>query len=76
MSLFRNALAITLIIMTVMIVLSQIGINIGPLIAGAGVVGLAIARALALSPKLIVAIARMRRSAMLYDASIRPSRTQ
>ncbi|WP_343230572.1 mechanosensitive ion channel protein MscS [Salinicola acroporae] len=42
MSLFRNALAITLIIMTVMIVLSQIGINIGPLIAGAGVLGLAI----------------------------------
>jgi small conductance mechanosensitive channel len=42
MSLFRNALAITLIIMTVMIILSQIGINIGPLIAGAGVLGLAI----------------------------------
>lgn len=42
MSLFRNALAITLIIMTLMIVLSEIGINIGPLIAGAGVLGLAI----------------------------------
>ncbi|MAM57194.1 MAG: mechanosensitive ion channel protein MscS [Salinicola sp.] len=42
MSLFRNALAITLVIMTLMIVLSQIGINIGPLIAGAGVLGLAI----------------------------------
>ncbi|MGO5000522.1 mechanosensitive channel protein [Oceanisphaera sp. W20_SRM_FM3] len=40
--LFRNALAITLATMTVMIVLSQIGINIGPLIAGAGVLGLAI----------------------------------
>ncbi|MFP4257670.1 MAG: mechanosensitive channel protein [Desulfovermiculus sp.] len=41
-SLFRNALAITLILMTVMIVLAEIGINIGPLIAGAGVIGLAI----------------------------------
>ncbi|QOR40513.1 mechanosensitive channel protein [Billgrantia diversa] len=42
LSLFRNALAIALITMTVMIVLSEIGINIGPLIAGAGVLGLAI----------------------------------
>lgn len=42
LSLFRNALAITLVIMTLMIVLSEIGINIGPLIAGAGVLGLAI----------------------------------
>jgi small conductance mechanosensitive channel len=42
LALFRNALAITLITMTVMIVLSEIGINIGPLIAGAGVLGLAI----------------------------------
>lgn len=42
MSLFRNALAITLVLMTLMIVLSEIGINIGPLIAGAGVLGLAI----------------------------------
>ncbi|WP_051564654.1 mechanosensitive ion channel domain-containing protein [Desulfovermiculus halophilus] len=41
-SLFRNALAITLMIMTGMIVLAEIGINIGPLIAGAGVLGLAI----------------------------------
>ncbi|MFO7878309.1 MAG: mechanosensitive channel protein [Desulfovermiculus sp.] len=41
-SLFRSALAITLILMTVMIVLAEIGINIGPLIAGAGVLGLAI----------------------------------
>jgi small-conductance mechanosensitive channel len=37
LSLFRNALAITF-----MIVLSEVGINIGPLIAGAGVLGLAI----------------------------------
>ncbi|MCE8053153.1 mechanosensitive ion channel [Halomonas desiderata] len=42
LTLFRNALAIALITMTAMIVLSEIGINIGPLIAGAGVLGLAI----------------------------------
>ncbi|MEH6500896.1 MAG: mechanosensitive ion channel domain-containing protein [Pseudoalteromonas distincta] len=42
LTIFRNALAITLIVMTLMIVLAEIGINIGPLIAGAGVLGLAI----------------------------------
>lgn len=42
LSLFRNALAIALVTMTAMIVLAEIGINIGPLIAGAGVLGLAI----------------------------------
>jgi len=42
LALFRNAAAITLMTMTGMIVLSEIGINIGPLIAGAGVLGLAI----------------------------------
>jgi len=42
LSLFRNALAIALVTMTAMIVLAEIGINIGPLIAGAGVIGLAI----------------------------------
>lgn len=42
LALFRNAAAITLITMTGMVVLSEIGINIGPLIAGAGVLGLAI----------------------------------
>jgi len=42
LSLFRNALAIAVVTMTSMIVLSEIGINIGPLIAGAGVLGLAI----------------------------------
>lgn len=42
LSLFRNALAIALITMTTMILLAEIGINIGPLIAGAGVLGLAI----------------------------------
>ncbi len=40
--LFRNAAAIVIITMTILVVLSQIGIDIGPLIAGAGVVGLAI----------------------------------
>ncbi|WP_404472125.1 mechanosensitive channel protein [Vreelandella venusta] len=42
LSLFRNALAIGMVTITGMIVLSEIGINIGPLIAGAGVLGLAI----------------------------------
>ncbi|MEX2482544.1 MAG: mechanosensitive channel protein [Gammaproteobacteria bacterium] len=42
LELFRNALAIVIVTMTAMIVLSQIGVNIGPLIAGAGVLGLAI----------------------------------
>ena len=42
LTIFRNAVAITIIVMTAMIVLSEIGINIGPLIAGAGVLGLAI----------------------------------
>lgn len=40
--LFRNASAITIATLTVLIVLSQIGIDIGPLLAGAGVAGLAI----------------------------------
>lgn len=42
LSLFRNALAIAMVTITGMIVLSEVGINIGPLIAGAGVLGLAI----------------------------------
>lgn len=42
LALFRNAIAIAMIIFTVMIVLSEIGIDIGPLLAGAGVLGLAI----------------------------------
>lgn len=42
MGLFHTTLAITIIIMTVMIVLSEIGVDIAPLIAGAGVLGLAI----------------------------------
>ncbi|TVQ72608.1 MAG: mechanosensitive ion channel protein MscS [Chromatiaceae bacterium] len=42
LTIFRNAIAIALIVMTVMVVLAEVGINIGPLIAGAGVLGLAI----------------------------------
>ncbi|WP_274522373.1 mechanosensitive ion channel domain-containing protein [Ectothiorhodospira mobilis] len=42
LTIFRNAAAITLVVMTLMVVLAQVGINIGPLIAGAGVLGLAI----------------------------------
>lgn len=42
LTIFRNAAAIALIIMTMMIVLAEIGVNIGPLLAGAGVLGLAI----------------------------------
>lgn len=40
--LFRNALAIVIVTLTALIVLSQLGIDIGPLIAGAGVIGLAV----------------------------------
>ena len=42
MPLFRNALFATLCVMVTMIVLSSLGVDIGPLIAGAGVIGLAI----------------------------------
>ncbi|UWN50229.1 mechanosensitive ion channel domain-containing protein [Alloalcanivorax profundimaris] len=42
MGLFHTTLAIAIIIMTSMIVLSEIGIDIAPLIAGAGVLGLAV----------------------------------
>ncbi|MBC6716680.1 mechanosensitive ion channel [Aurantimonas sp. DM33-3] len=42
LSLFRNAFTITMIVLVAMLVLSQIGIDIAPLLAGAGVVGLAI----------------------------------
>jgi len=40
--LFRNAFTVVILIMAGLLALSEIGINIGPLIAGAGVVGLAI----------------------------------
>ncbi|MDX3905559.1 MAG: mechanosensitive ion channel [Pigmentiphaga sp.] len=42
LSLLRNAALIVIVTMTIMVVLSQIGIDVAPLIAGAGVVGLAI----------------------------------
>lgn len=42
LTLLRNASAIALLILTLMITLSQIGINIAPLLASAGVLGLAI----------------------------------
>lgn len=41
-ALMRNAAAITIIVITLMFVLSEVGINIAPLIASAGVIGLAI----------------------------------
>jgi len=40
--LFRKFLFITLIVIVVLMVLSELGVDIGPLIAGAGVVGIAI----------------------------------
>ena len=42
LTLFRNAAMVVIVTMTVLVLLAQIGIDIGPLIAGAGVVGLAI----------------------------------
>ncbi|UDJ80914.1 mechanosensitive channel protein [Kosakonia oryzae] len=42
LTLFRNALAVVISTITVMIVLSEIGVNIAPLLAGAGALGLAI----------------------------------
>lgn len=40
--LIRMALMITIVTMTVMVALSELGVDIGPLLAGAGVIGLAI----------------------------------
>ncbi|RFC66571.1 mechanosensitive ion channel protein [Fulvimarina endophytica] len=42
LSLFRNAFTIAMVVIVSMLVLSQLGIDIAPLLAGAGVVGLAI----------------------------------
>ncbi|WP_373023908.1 mechanosensitive ion channel domain-containing protein [Thioalkalivibrio sp.] len=42
LTIFHNAVAVVLIVMTTMIVLAELGVNIGPLLAGAGVLGLAI----------------------------------
>ncbi len=40
--LFRNAFTVVVIVMTGMLTLSELGLDIGPLIAGAGVLGLAV----------------------------------
>ncbi|WP_196223287.1 mechanosensitive ion channel domain-containing protein [Roseibium sp. RKSG952] len=40
--LFRNGFTVVVIVMAALLALSEVGVNIGPLIAGAGVVGLAI----------------------------------
>ncbi|GAA0776504.1 mechanosensitive ion channel [Roseibium denhamense] len=40
--LFRNASTVVIIVMALLLSLSEVGVDIGPLIAGAGVVGLAI----------------------------------
>lgn len=42
LALFRNAIAIAIVTIAGMVALSELGIDIGPLIAGAGVIGLAI----------------------------------
>ena len=42
LTLLRNAATIALLVITLMFTLSEIGLNIGPLIASAGVIGLAI----------------------------------
>jgi len=42
LTILRNTVAIVLLVMTAMIVLAEIGVNIGPLLAGAGVLGLAV----------------------------------
>ncbi|NBN65207.1 mechanosensitive ion channel domain-containing protein [Pannonibacter tanglangensis] len=40
--LFRNAFTVVMIVMTALLTLSQLGLDIAPLIAGAGVIGLAV----------------------------------
>lgn len=42
LNLFKNAFTIALVVFALMLALAQIGVNIAPLLAGAGVVGLAI----------------------------------
>ena len=41
LTLLRNAIAVTLLVVGVMVVLAELGMNIGPLLASAGVLGLA-----------------------------------
>lgn len=40
--LLRNAVMVVLVVLVTLIVLSELGVNIGPLLAGAGVIGLAV----------------------------------
>ncbi|SNY76555.1 Small-conductance mechanosensitive channel [Pantoea sp. GL120224-02] len=42
LTLFRNALAVVISTITIMILLSEVGVNIAPLLAGAGALGLAV----------------------------------
>lgn len=42
LTLFRNALAVIISTITIMILLSEVGVNIAPLLAGAGALGLAV----------------------------------
>ncbi|TCV98082.1 small-conductance mechanosensitive channel [Biostraticola tofi] len=42
LTLFRNALSVIISTITIMIILSEIGVNIAPLLAGAGALGLAV----------------------------------
>lgn len=42
LALFRNAFTIALCILLIMLVLAELGVNIGPLLAGAGIIGLAV----------------------------------
>lgn len=42
LALFRNAFTVALAVIIAMLVLSELGVNIGPLLAGAGIIGLAV----------------------------------
>ncbi len=42
LALFRNAFTVTLSVVVAIMMLSELGVNIGPLLAGAGVIGLAV----------------------------------
>ncbi|WP_274424562.1 mechanosensitive ion channel domain-containing protein [Chelativorans sp. YIM 93263] len=42
LALFRNAFSLALAVIITMLVLSELGVNIGPLLAGAGIIGLAV----------------------------------
>lgn len=42
LSLFRNAFTVALVVLVGLLALSELGVNIGPLLAGAGVIGLAV----------------------------------